>query len=168
MHHDDVVIVGSLGGPFGVRGWVHVKSFTQPAQNLMRYRPWLVQSRAGWQLRDPTQVKAHGKGLVACFAGISDRDAAATLTGAEVGVARQVLPELNAGEYYWRDLEGLAVVDQAGVQLGKVSRLMDIGPHVVLVVSDGNGETLIPFVSRHVLRVDLAGSCVEVDWDEPE
>ena len=36
------VIVGAIGAPFGVHGWVRVKSFTAPATNLLDYRPWYI------------------------------------------------------------------------------------------------------------------------------
>ena len=168
MEQDDVIIVGSIGGPFGVRGWVHVKSFTQPSANLAQYRPWLLQINNHWQERHPSHVRPHGKGLVACFAGVSDREQAAAMAGISLGVAREVLPETEAGEYYWRDLQGLEVFNQAGLGLGKVAGFMDIGPHVVLVVAGDGDETLIPFVAQHVTRVDLELGRIEVDWDEPE
>ena len=42
-----VVIVGKLGRPYGVRGWQVLHSFTEPAENLLSYAPWLVQSAPG-------------------------------------------------------------------------------------------------------------------------
>lgn len=164
----DVVIVGTIGAPYGVRGWVHINSFTQPADNLQRYKPWMACADGRWRVHQPAKVKSHGSGLVASFAGVSDRDAAAALTGTQLGVARDALPEPEADEYYWRDLQGLEVFDQTGALLGTVARLMDIGAHVVLVVQGAAGETLIPFVARHVSSVDLAKGRVEVDWYEPE
>lgn len=168
MDDDDVVIVGSIGSPYGVRGWVHIKSFTEPADNLMHYEPWLAKSQGRWQTRHPTQIKRHGAGLVAAFSGVSDRNQAMTLTGTNLAVVREALPEPEADEYYWRDLQGLVVFDQSGARLGKIVRLMDIGAHVVMVVTGEGPEILIPFVAQHVSRVDLAEGRVDVDWDEPE
>ena len=168
MDADDVVIVGSIGGPYGLRGWVHVKSQTQPAGNLMHYAPWLVHVGGRWQARHPNRVKSHGSGLVATFSGVVDRNQAALMAGTELAVPRNALPDPDVGEYYWRDLQGLVVFDQSGRSLGKISRLMDIGAHAVLVVDGESGATLIPFVARHVLHVDLDGGRVDVDWLDPE
>ena len=38
----DTVVVGAVGRPYGVRGWVHVQSYTDPPTNLLDYRPWIV------------------------------------------------------------------------------------------------------------------------------
>lgn len=168
MHSDAIVIVGSISGPYGLKGWVHVKSFTEPPENLARYRPWLVRERGQWMEREPRSVRRHGQGLVASFPGVEDRDQAALLSGLELGVAREVLPPLDADEYYWRDLQGLNVIDQRGEPLGCVERLMDIGVHAVLVVSGAGREILIPFVPRHVEQVDLVSGRVLVNWDEPQ
>ena len=42
----DVVIVGRIGAAYGVRGWVHVSSFTEPPENLLSYSPWLINQGA--------------------------------------------------------------------------------------------------------------------------
>ena len=44
-----VVVVGKLGRPYGVRGWQVLHSFTEPAENLFSYAPWLLQSAQGQQ-----------------------------------------------------------------------------------------------------------------------
>ena len=164
---NDVIVVGAIGAPFGVRGWVHVRSFTQPPTNLLDYAPWLLKERGSWCARHPVAVKRHGQGLVAQFAGIEDREAAAALTRTEVAVERDSLPELPAGEYYWEERVGLRVVDADAGELGVVQEMMDVGVHAVLVVR-GQTEHLIPFVARHVLQVDLPAGQVTVDWQDPE
>ena len=35
-----MVVLGRIAGVYGVRGWVHVYSETDPIENILRYRPW--------------------------------------------------------------------------------------------------------------------------------
>ena len=165
MPAGDCIVVGKLGAPYGVRGWLHVKSFTSPAENLLNYSPWAL-SRSGdeWREMALEGCRAHKSGFVAKFEGLDDRDAAATLTGELVGVARQILPDAEQDEYYWRDLEGCVVLDAAGVELGRVSGFLETGAHDVMVVRGADAETLVPFASRYVLAVDLEAGRVVVDW----
>ena len=52
-----------------------------------------------------------------------------------------------------------------GVDLGKVSNLIETGANDVLVVR-GDRERLVPFVrERVVTRIDLDAGSIEVDWD---
>jgi len=84
----------------------------------------------------------------------------------EIGVRRDQLPPAAPGEYYWHDLLGLDVVDLHGEALGRVDHLLETGANDVLVVQ-GERERLIPFVpGKVVMRVDLEGGVIQVDWDK--
>ena len=72
--------------------------------------------------------------------------------------------ETDDDEFYWKDLIGLAVEDQAGTVLGEVSGLMETGANDVIVVRGGSGEILIPFLRHVVMAVDLERRRIVVDW----
>ncbi len=163
---DRQVLLGRIVGVFGIEGWVKLHSFTEPRDNIFRYRPWTLRAASGGQTTvERPQGRSQGKGIVARLPEVSDRDAAAGLVGAEVWVPREVLPKARDGEYYWADLEGLEVFTVEGVSLGQVTHLFATGANDVLVVK-GERERLIPFVpGQQVVRVDLDGKRIEVDWD---
>jgi 16S rRNA processing protein RimM len=103
--------------------------------------------------------------LVAAIPDCVDRDRAAALVGAEIWVERGRLPRAKPGEFYWCDLEGLEVVNEAGIVLGTVSHLFATGANDVLVVK-GERERLIPYVPGEVVKqVDLEAQRMRVDWD---
>jgi 16S rRNA processing protein RimM len=159
------VIVGQLVGVYGVRGWLRLKSFTDPIENIVEYAPWQVRFRGQWRDVDVVAARAHGKGLVVQLDGVDDRDAAAAWVGSDVAVARDALPRLSNDEYYWSDLIGLEVVTTGGATLGHVDSLLETGANDVLVVR-GDRERLIPFLPDRVVRkVDLDARRIEVEWD---
>lgn len=161
---DRLLPMGRIVGVFGVEGWVKIESFSEPRSNLGRYRPWHVVLAGAERRVERPQLRPHGKGLVAKLEGIDDRDAAAALVGAEIRVPRERLPKAKAGEYYWADLEGLAVRTVEGVDLGTVSHLVATGANDVLVVR-GDRERLVPYIPDVVRRVDADAGLIEVDWD---
>lgn len=162
---DRQVLLGRIVGVFGVDGWVKLHSFTEPRENIFRYRPWTLRGPAGESMVAAPQGRTQGKGVVARLDGVGDRDAAAALVGTEVWVPRATLPKPRRGEYYWADLEGLAVRTVEGVDLGRVSHLFATGANDVMVVQ-GERERLIPFVQGlQVVKVDLDAGLIEVDWD---
>ncbi|MDA1075240.1 MAG: ribosome maturation factor RimM, partial [Proteobacteria bacterium] len=106
----DVVVVGRIGGAFGVRGWVRVVSYTDPVENLLEYRPWLLDDGSGqWRPVEVREARPHQKGLVAALRDIVGRDQAQSLSGTTIGVPRSAFGEAAPGEYFWRDLVGLTV-----------------------------------------------------------
>jgi 16S rRNA processing protein RimM len=69
--------------------------------------------------------------------------------------------------YYWTDLIGLEVINLQGEELGKITGLFETGANHVLQVQDpaeDKKEQLIPFIGSVVVRVDMQGRCVTVDW----
>ncbi|MDZ7669143.1 MAG: ribosome maturation factor RimM [Gammaproteobacteria bacterium] len=162
-----LVVIGRIGGAYGVSGMVRVSSATQPRDNIEHYRPWYVGTGRDCRALEVVELRVHGQGYVARLAGVTDRDQAQALAGQEIAVPRSALPALDDdGEYYWQDLMGLAVSDTAGRELGRVERLLETPAHDVLVIRDGDRETLIPFAAPFVVDVDLAGQTLRVSWQE--
>ena len=159
--------MGRVNAPFGVKGWVKIKPFTETLDALLDYPEWQIGKDGQWRKAEVEDATLHGDFVVAKLAGCNDRDAAFALRGQEIAVYREELPDTEEGEFYWEDLIGLAVVNRDGVELGKVASLMGTGAHDVLVVKgekEISKEILIPFVEVYVLNVDLAQGRIEVDW----
>jgi 16S rRNA processing protein RimM len=170
---DDAVEVGRITGAWGVKGWVRVDPYAADPQALYSTKRWFLRPPdplpAGPVMAWPTllrvvQAREHGSSVVAAVQGVEDRSAAQALRGARVYVSRASFPTPDAGEYYWVDLIGLAVVNRQGETLGEVEGLLETGAHAVLRVRRGDAELLIPFVDAYVDRVDLAARKVCVDW----
>jgi 16S rRNA processing protein RimM len=159
----ETVLLGSISGAHGIKGWVKIHSDTEPRDAIFSYQPWLVGAE-----RTPRKVllgKAQGKHLVAELEGVSDRDEAESLAGQDIAIFRDVLPELPETQFYWSDLIGLDVVNQDGLALGSIREMIATGANDVMVVR-GDRERLIPFIrNNYVTRVDLAGKRVLVNWD---
>lgn len=160
------VILGQVVGVFGVKGWVKIRSDTEPRANILQYTPWYLKQNDAWQTRRVAASQQQSKGLIVQFEGITDRDVAAQLVGCEIAVPREQLPAPGKDEYYWVDLIGLRVRNKQGEDLGKVTNLLETGANDVLVVQDGELEHLIPYVTGYyVLKVDLEAGVIEVDWE---
>ena len=159
------IVMARLAAPYGVKGWVHVTTYTEAPGNLLDYAPWYLNRQGRWQSAEVRSGRLHGKGLVVQFAGCDDRDAAALLTGLDVGIYREQMPASGGGEYYWSDLVGMQVSTTNGELLGVVDYLIATGANDVLVVR-GEREHLVPFISGQVIEsVDLDAREIRVDWD---
>ncbi|WP_042261056.1 ribosome maturation factor RimM [Paraburkholderia heleia] len=176
----DAVEVGAVIDAYGLKGWLKIAPHAQDGRALLgAKRWWLLKGREGQAHRERhsavrVSAKVHGDGVVGQLSGLADRDAALLLRGARVYVSRAEFPAPAADEYYWVDLIGLDVANEAGVELGKVADLIDNGAQSVLRVTyastdkDGkpaSGERLIPFVGVFVKTVDLAAKRIVVDWE---
>jgi len=160
------VELGRLGAPFGVRGWIHVESYTDPVAGLLEHRQWMLRLASGERrtLR-LEQGRTQGAALVALLEGVGDREAAARLTGAVIEVERAALPEPGEREYYRADLVGCRVRNVEGADLGTVSHFVDAPRGAVMVTRTAAGrEHWVLAAPPHLRRVDLSARLVEVDW----
>jgi len=163
---DEYVIVGEITGVHGVKGWVKVRSFTEPRENLLSYQTWYLHHDQNWQVSKLIDGRKQGKGLIAFMEGVDDRDAALKFRGNKIAVLRSQLPQTEEHEYYWTDLIGLEVRTTKEVVLGQIKEMMATGANDVMVVEDAERQRLIPFVQEQVvLEVDLANAVMTVDWD---
>ncbi|WP_206999506.1 ribosome maturation factor RimM [Trinickia mobilis] len=174
---DDAVEVGAIVDAYGLKGWVKVAAHADAGHGgdalLSAKRWWLMKGRER-KSAAVLQSKPHSDSIVAHLGDSADRDAALALRGCRVHVRRSDFPSLGADEYYWVDLLGLDVVNEAGVALGQVVDMIDNGAHSVLRIEypatakDGRavkGERLIPFVGVYVKTVDRAARQIVVDWE---
>jgi 16S rRNA processing protein RimM len=159
------VELGKIVGHFGVKGWVKVKSYTRPMENILAYKDWRLSDEKDSVDIRLVEGQRHGHGLIARLQRITGRELAHDLIGKTVSVARSEMPEQDSGSYYWMDLEGLDVVTEDGQKLGKVDYLLETGANDVLVVA-GDVERLVPFViGEFVKAVDLDAGVITVAWD---
>jgi 16S rRNA processing protein RimM len=136
------VELGRIRRPFGVKGWLHVESFTDPPEALLDYRQWMVRRT-----------------------GVEDRQAAQELVGAVIEVARGELPPTKAREYYRADLLGLAVSNREGVDLGVLAYFVEAANGVMMVIKQAAGEEhWVPAAPEYLWHVDLAAGRIIVDW----
>ena len=167
---EDLLVLGKIVSVHGVKGDVKVYSFTDPVDSVLDYPRWTLRREGEVKQVELAGGRLQGKVLVARIKGLEDREVARSYAGFEICVPRSQLPELDHGEFYWYQLEGLQVIDQAEQLLGRVDHLFETGANDVLVVKPCAGslddrERLLPYTQQCVLSVDLAAGEMRVDWD---
>jgi 16S rRNA processing protein RimM len=159
-----VVVLGSIGGAFGVQGWVRINSYTDPPENILTYGRWRIGRGGRWQDIEVEAGRLTAKGVLAKLAGIATPEDARMHVGEEIAIARSELPPPAAGEYYWSDLEGLEAVSKDGAALGRIDHFRETPTGYVVVVR-GERERWIPFVKERIAQVDLDAGRVVLDWN---
>ena len=162
MAGSDLLALGVVTSPRGVRGEVKVKCFTDRPEDLVAYG--LLCDETGtreFRLRLVGQAKGT---VVVRIEGVDDRDAAEALKGVHLCVPRDVLPEPDEGEFYHADLVGLRAELQDGTPFGEVTAIQDFGAGDLLEIRpEGKNRTLyVPFTLEVVPVVDVAAGRIVV------
>jgi len=181
---DDLVELGRIGEPYGLKGWLNVLPSSEEPDVLLKSKQWWVsrlpppkegEARRVNQKPKPEELvfepfrvlqsKVHSSRIVANLEGVEQPELAAQFKGRRVYVSRSRFPALPEGEFYWVDLVACTVINVQGQVLGVVDQVVDHGAHPILVLKDEAGlEMLIPFVAAYVLKVDVAAKQIQADW----
>jgi 16S rRNA processing protein RimM len=165
----DTLIVGKIGAPYGVKGWVKINSYTDESTGIFDYAPWKLSDGKTYQVE---QWRYSGKALVAKIDGIETRDDAERIKNCDVSISAEQLPALEGDDFYWRDLIGMQVETLEGYGLGTVKEMFETGANDVMLVKArsndafGQKERMLPFVRESVIKsVDMQAKTITVDWD---
>ena len=164
----DRILLGVVGRPHGVRGLVHVHSYTAEPEALAEYGPLVDGDGRGWTLSWRQAGVAELRD--ASGRAVADRSEAERLTNVQLFVARDALPPAGEDEFYLADLVGMAAVTAEGASVGRVVLVHDYGAGTSLeIVRDGAAPLLVPFTRAAVPVVDVAArSLTVVPPDEVE
>src|SRR5579863_5399132 len=145
-----LIQLGFVGAPFGVRGWVKLRSHTDPPERLLEHRNLHIGREGGeWRTYRIEEAGRSGGAITVKLAGVEDRDQAIALRGAQICVPRANLPKRDDKDFYRADLIGCEVVSLSGVGLGVVQHFVET-PAQALMVVRGEREYWIPAVPKHL------------------
>ncbi|MGB7319286.1 MAG: ribosome maturation factor RimM [Planktotalea sp.] len=162
---DDLICVGTIGGAFGVRGDVRLKSFCAEPSDIANYSPLSLEDGRSFVV---TLLGPMKSGYSARLSGVASKEDADALNGEKLFARRDQLPALPDDEYYHADLEGLEIVDTGGKVLGTVKSVQNHGAGDLLEVIGPDIKTavLLPFTLAAVPTVDLGAKRIVTDPPE--
>ena len=168
MKSDKKILVGKISNPHGIKGWVKVISFTDPIENILSYKQWIISDKETEKTYYLEDFRVQGNKIVIKLENVNDRNDADLLKNLQIQVNRSDLPELDQNSYYWEDLVDFNVIDIKGNHVGKVDSLFRTGSNDVLVIIDETKERLlVPFIMEEVIKyVDLDKELISIDWAE--
>ena len=169
-----LILVGQVGGGFGVRGEVRVTAFTADPLALTAYGPLLrADGTVGLTL---TSARPDKNGVVGRAKEIATKEEADALRGLKLHVPRDRFPEPEEDEFYLTDLIGLQARDGEDAVIGVVKAVQNFGADDMLEIAPAAGGPTwyLPFTRDAVPEVRTADGWVralrpnEVGEREPD
>ena len=156
---DRQILMGVVGRPHGVRGLVHVHSYTADPAGLAKYSPLHDGTGRAFVLRWASPGVAELSLLVdGKKVALADRTAAEKLVNVRLYVDRARLPKTRPDEFYLSDLVGMEAFGPDGSSLGHVGAVHDYGAGASLEI----GAMLVPFTRAAVPDVDVEARTLRV------
>lgn len=144
-----------------------VKSFTDVPEAFASYGPLLDENGAA--LLTPKNVRPVGKFFSLSVQEKLTREQVEAMKSTKLFVPLSALPEPEEDEFYYSDLIGLRVVDQDGVDVGRVQAVHEFGAGDTLEIKPPSGPSFFhPFTQAAVPAVNLAERLIEVHIEEAD
>jgi len=158
MTHDTrLILVGQVGGAFGVRGEVRITAFTADPLALTAYGPLLRAD--GSPALTLVSARPDKNGVVARVREIETKEQADALRGLKLHVPRDRFPEPeDEDEFYLTDLIGLEARDGADGVIGRVKAVQNFGASDMLEIApaEGGPTWYLPFTREAAPEVRVA------------
>ena len=149
----DTIKLGKITAPQGIKGEVRVYPYTDEMTRFSQIEAVLLEGR-----RCRIEKARYMKNMaVLKLEGIDDRNAAESVRGRELELARKDLWEQPADTYFVDDLKGCAVVSEEGEPVGTLKQIHSRPVQDLYEIETAVGGTfLLPAVKEFVKEIDLA------------
>ena len=146
---DDVLKIGIVLKPQGIRGELKIKPFTDSAEDFNGLKRIFLDGTEYKILSVRTGPDVVFLGL----RGVPDRNAAELLRGKSVEIPRDEAPEPEEGRYYIADILGSEVVTEEGELLGTLTDVRGAATDIYTVTSE-NKEIMFPALKEVILSIE--------------
>lgn len=162
--NDDMIVIGKIIAPQGVRGEVRVMPLTDFPERFRKLKTARLDDGTSLPVES---VRYHQQFVLLKFREMNDRNAIEHLRGKLIQVERKDAVPLPAGHYYIFDIIGLEVFTEEEEYLGNVTDVLETGSNDVYVVEQQDKKPLlIPALKTVVLKIDIAGGKMIVNLQE--
>lgn len=163
------VFLGQVVRPHGVRGGLKIKVSDERPDRFQAGQAVLLKGPREKGEGQTFQVKSYSEeGLfgILYLEDCQTLDQAETLRGFSLYVDRTDLPDLPRDRFYILDLEGLDVVNEEGLDRGRVESVLSTWANDVLALRYQGREILIPFVKAFIREIDLDRQQIVIhEWE---
>ncbi len=159
----DKIVIGKIVNVVGLKGEVKVYSYAEEPDRFERLEKIFLGTEEKNTEYAVTKVRYKGDMVILTLDGVTDRNAAEALEGSMVLMDEADLEELPEGVYYIKDLIGMKVVSDSGVELGTLKDInTNTAQRVYEVARPGKPDILIPGVDEFILDTDMDNRVITV------
>lgn len=156
--------IGKIVAPFGIRGEVKVRSFSDVPGRFGTLKDVYLGSQHMRYTVMAARPAAQHAVYVLKLSGIDDINAAETLRNHDLSIPLDQLAELPPNSYYQHDIFGLHVFTLSGREVGEIVDIIATGSNDVYVIDAPSGKQfLIPAIKQIIKQVDLARKVMYID-----
>ena len=151
MNSKDFIVVGSITGLHGLKGYIKVISFLEKPKDIFNFDLYFINELSFSRLL----LKFNKKAIFICeLEGVSSIEEAKKFANSNIFIKRLSLPQIDKDEIYLNDLISFNVELESGLYLGELVKFYDFGAGPIIGVKQGHTEKMLPFSDNFIINID--------------
>ena len=151
MYSKDFILVGSIVGLHGLKGYFKVKSFLENPKDIFKFGEYFIDKFSFSSIL----LKFNKKSVFICeLEGINSIEEAKKFVNKDIFICRLSLPKTDKDEIYLNDLISFNVELESGLCLGELVKFYDFGAGPIIGVKQGHVEKMLPFSNNFIINID--------------
>lgn len=163
MKIDDCFLLGYVAKKFGYKGEVILKLDVDNPSDYANIDSVLVNMKGRLVpfFIENSQMNPNGS-LRVKFEGVSDENMLAKLLGSELYLPLEVLPKLTGNAFYYHEIIGFELIDEAYGSAGIIKEVMDQTVQEIILAEKETKEVMVPVTDEILLSIDRENKKVHV------
>ena len=151
MYSKGFILVGSIVGLHGLKGYLKVKSFLENPKDIFKFGEYFIDKLSFSSI----SLKFNKKSVFICeLEGINSIEEAKKFVNKDIFISRLSLPKTDKDEIYLNDLISFNVELETGLYLGELVKFYDFGGGPIIGVKQGHTENMLPFSDNFIINID--------------
>ena len=151
MYSKDFILVGSIVGLHGLKGYLKVKSFLENPKDIFKFDEYFINKLSFSSIL----LKFNKKSVFICeLVGINSIEEAKKFVNNDIFIYKSSLPKTDKDEIYLNDLISFNVELESGLYLGELVNFYDFGAGPIIGVKQGHTEKMLPFSDNFIINID--------------
>ena len=151
MYSKDFILVGSIVGLHGLKGYLKVKSFLENPKDIFKFDEYFINKLSFSSI----SLKFNKKSVFICeLVGINSIEEAKKFVNNDIFIYKSSLPKTDKDEIYLNDLISFNVELESGLYLGELVKFYDFGAGPIIGVKQGYTEKMLPFSDNFIINID--------------
>lgn len=163
MKAEDCFELGIITRPHGLSGEVQLSLDAENPESYQELESVFVEINNKLIPFFIESISISGKKAIIRFDDVSSQQEAAALGGKKVFLPVDLLPDLEDDQFYYHEITGFRIIDNAKGELGVVEAVVENPGHDLIIMDYLSKEVLIPITDDIVLLVDRDKKTIQVD-----
>ena len=154
MTKEECFYLGRVAKTHGIKGEVTLRLDVDDPSSYLNLKCFLLEINKVLTPFFVEKIVSNGDKFYVTIQDVKTVEAASALVGREAYLPLEMLPKLSGKQFYYHEVKGFVLVDEAHGELGPIADVIEYPTQAIIQVFKDEKEILIPILDQVIQKVD--------------